>query len=685
MIAFFRGLFIVLSLRKAEIMLPIRNASRLMLPLPFVAGLAALLWFSFPPGHLNNLSLRVSNGIVAFRSSEYTMKPIKLSVDLRETHRWLIHVTADLPVKPGETARLTTPLWIGEIHVPSGPVAYIAGLFFSAKGDKKLRWRRDPTAPFIYLVDVPAGVDTIHASFDAIISKLMTRRVMMLTWEMVLLHAADVSVKKASVQASVTIPHGWGHGSALRIAVSDDTVDGNGSKTTINYAPVTVERLADSPVLIGQHMSTVPITPDESHIMAVAADDAEHAIVPPETMAKLKRMISEVHSVFGNPPYTKYHFLFALSDVMVGRDGPGGYEHSDSCHCNQPLNYLGPQDIPDGPRDTIAHEVIHAWNGKYRRPVGNTPDNLTTPLDGTLLWVYEGLTQYYGVILSIRCGFTSPNITGARLASTAADMENQAGRVWRSLEDTGTSLPLGRGLGQSVGPLWNSWSRGPDYYAEGVLLWLDVDTLIRSKSGGRKTLDDFTRAFFSGRGAKPGGSVMEVVSYTGQQLEEALNDILPYDWATFFRERVQDVGSHVNVGGIERAGYKFVYADQPSDSQPDKDLATSYAIWYSVGLRLGKDGLIEDVRRYSSADDARLAPGQTVTRVGNEPFSQDVIAGVIHEMKGTNRSMSLTLKQDEETFVAEVKYNEGLRYPRLLRKQGQPDILASILAPTGDK
>lgn len=606
------------------------------------------------------------------------MLPINLAVDLTEAYRRLIHVEIDHPVQPCVTARFTTPLWLCESHCPNGPVSTIAGLFFSAKGSH-LSWRRDPKAPFIYLVDIPKGVSSVHVSFDAVLRKFSTRRMVMLLWEIVLLHPAHTPVSQVHVKASVTIPGSWDYSSALQAERTDSTA--NSSTKTISFIPVTVERLKDSPVLVGQHMDEVFITPDKRHMLCVAASEAQHSRVPQLTMMKLNRLVHETHAVFGNPPYEKYRFLIMASNLLVPPELgiPGGAEHADSTHIFVYDEFLANQDKLDWYGDILSHEFSHAWNGKHRRPAGHVTDDLTTPLDGSLLWVYEGLTHYYGQVLAVRCGMMSPSTFRVKLATIAAEMDNQPGRLWRSIEDTGTGLSLGKGLGLLRTVNWENWLRSADYYSEGVLLWLDVDTLIRQRTGDRKTLDDFCSEFYGG----DKDTDLKPVPYTLQQLQSTLHGVLPYDWATFFKERVTDVSPQLNTHGIERAGYKFVFSDKSFHSRGDT-IAKLEIIWNSLGLRVNPDGHIQDVRRFGPADAMKLAPTQTITHINAAKFSIDELMEQIQVVKETRNPFLVTLKQDEDVWVAEISYYGGLRYPRLLRQADERDMLAAIISPRCD-
>lgn len=606
------------------------------------------------------------------------MRPIQLYVDITEASRSLSHVKADLPVVPGRTARFVMPLWLPESHVPNGPVAAIAGLYFGSNRGS-LTWRRDPDAAYIYEVDIPQDVHTVHASFDAILQDFRTRRIVVLKWETVLLHHENISVRDLQVQATVAIPAGWGHASALENDGMEVTV--GDAITTLRYAQVTVNHLQDSPILAGQHFNQISTTPDDKHILALACSEQGDRNVPAAIMAKFKRLVNEAQTIFGAVPYRTFRFLVVSSDlVALPGYGLGGMEHCESCLITTPSKYLTSTNSIDQGVDVFCHEFIHAWNGKYRRPAGHIPDHFNTPLHGKLLWVYEGLTQYYGNVIAVRSGFLLPSMFRTKLAEIASNMASQAGRVWNSTENTSAGTSVGIGLGKNKPRQWDNWMRWQDFYFEGVLVWLEVDTVIRDKSSGRRTLDDFARAFFHKR-EDDGG--VDAVAYTLQDIVATLDRVMPHDWAAFFQQRVQEIEAHVNIRGIERAGYDFEYSEESYESQ-DTDAGHIDAIWSSIGLRVGNDGYIADVRRFGPADVAKLPPQGPITHVGGVEFSVEALLSRVRLTKEQPHSVTLRIKLLEDTWDATIEYDGGIRYAKLRRRADGTDMLAAIMAPRTD-
>lgn len=597
-----------------------------------------------------------------------TMRVIHIAVDLTEASRNLVHAIVELPVHSNSVAIVATPLWIQESHRDNGPVAGITGLFFSS-GGKTLPWRRNPSIVSQYHVDIPLNVDTVHIEFDAVITRKVTRRIVMLGWESVLFHPVNRAIGKTPIQASVTVPREWGVGTALQNLgkpIVTNTADGKGK--TLLYQPTNVERLADSPVLAGLHFHEFAITTDQRHILCVAADTAEFAMVPQDALDKLSRLVNQVFAVFGPRHYETFRILVALTDHWPN---PGGSEHHDSCDISLPCKALSDRENLDRNGSVITHEFIHSWNGKYRRPAGHMPQDFTTPLDGRLLWIYEGLTQYYEGVLSVRGGVMSSTTYMVELARAAAFLQGQTGRFWRSIEDTGTGSSLRGSLS------WANWARtSEDYYYEGVFVWLDVDTVIRSKTGGHRSLDDFARLFF-GKGRATGP---EVVAYKLKEIVSILGHIVSHDWQGLFESKVLNVSPEFNIEGIERAGYRLIYTNHPETGQ-ENERAMKDAIWNSIGVKFGEAGQVEDVRRYGPADIAKLAPRQTIIKVGESMFSLEVLVAELNS-EGPDRKtpILLTILQEDEEWEVKLDYHGGLRYPLLERLVGEEDMLAAILA-----
>jgi predicted metalloprotease with PDZ domain len=615
--------------------------------------------------------------------------PIKITADLSEAPRKLYHAEVDIPVQPGPIA-LITPKWIPGNHRPTGPVEDITGVVFSVdgpSGKQILPWRRDDVELYEYHVIIPAGVTMLHAHLDCIATERVSQKMAVLEWEKLLLYPADTPVKDISIQPSVTVPAGWGIGTALTPtgtggpAVPDTGVDEadhgptSGAITT-HYAETTVEQLEDSPVITGQYFHEFPLAPEitPKHYIDVVADQSEDSMLRPQLLAEISNLVRETGAAYDSRHYHVYHFLLTLSDVAGGE----GLEHGQSSDNGVDEKSFSTQDKQLADSDLLSHEFTHSWNGKYRRPARLYQPTFETPEQTDLLWVYEGMTQYLGNVLAARSGLKSQDQYRDLLALSAAQIAYKSGREWRSTEDTAIAASILR----ENGPAWANWRRGQDYYQEGELVWLDADTLIRKLTDNKKSLTDFEHIFL-GKGGNTGPLI---VPYEFPEVVADLNEVVPYDWATFLHDRIDKINPKADLDGIERGGYKLTYTDKPTKSE-----AAYYAtyarylgpadLWYSLGLRVNNEGVISDVRWGGPADNAKLHPGQKLIAVDGVVYSGDAVKSAIKKAKGATEPIHFILQSDTFVTLADVNYHDGERYPRLVRVDGTPDYLDDITKP----
>ena len=601
-------------------------------------------------------------------------RPIEIVADLSDAPRKVYHAEVDLPVSAGPLA-LTSPQWIPGNHRPTGPVSDITGVTFTIDG-KPIEWRRDDVDMYQFHVDIPAGTTTLHAHLDCIVTGRLSQKMAVLEWEKLLLYPAHTPVRDIPIQPSLKVPAGWGVGTALQPEGSESwPVPAAGSTT--KFAVTNVEQLEDSPVITGQNFHEFALAPTitPKHYIDVVSDEPEDSNLRPSVLAEVANLVREADALYASHHYNVYHFLLTLSDVAGGE----GLEHGQSSD-----NGVGEKGFADDAHqlpeaDLLSHEFTHSWNGKYRRPVGLYEPDFATVQQGALLWVYEGMTQYLGNVLAARSGLKSQAQYRDMLAGSAAELDYKPGRDWRPTRDTAVAASVLRG----GNPAWSNWRRGQDYYQEGELLWLDADTLIRTKTQNKKSLDDFQKIFL----AKGGNTGPLIVTYTFDELVQDLNQVMPYDWATFLHDRVDKVNPRADLAGIEQGGYKLVYKDKPNASErmmagvmgrrggggPD--------CWYSIGLRIGGDGAIFDVRWNGPADKARLAPGQKVLAVNGQIFSSDALRQAIRDAKGNAQAIHLIVQADTSVSNAEIDYLDGERYPVLERVEGVPAYLDDITKP----
>lgn len=595
---------------------------------------------------------------------------IKLHVDLTDAPRNIYHAHLQIPVHPGENS-LVFPKWIPGNHRPSGPIGALTGINMNAAGHT-VPWRRDDIEMYEFHVTVPAGVDTLDISLDAITSNdsaggggpAASSNILDLNWNAVVLYPKDVRSDDVNFAPSVTLPAGWKFGTALQPAqVNGDQVE---------FKPVSLTTLVDSPLIAGVHYRQVELSkPGETprHVMDIVADEEADLAMSSEDLAAYRKLVAETGALFGARHYREYHFLLTLSN-QVGGHGLEHHESNDSVEGERA--FIDPNlHLLSG--DLVPHEFTHSWNGKYRRPAGLATPNYQDPMIGDLLWVYEGLTEYLGTLLAARSGLRTNEQYREALASTAADLDHRAGRTWRPLEDTARSVQTLRTMGSQ----WINWRRGLDYYPEGQLIWLEVDTIIRQQTHGQRSMNDFCRRFHGGESGPP-----KVVPYTFDDIVRALSDIAPYDWAKLLRERVGTTSTHAPLGGIERGGWKLIYNGTPNLLEEAAEKVAKFADFsYSLGFLIQKDGKLEDVILGSPAYQSGIGPGMKLLAVNGRKWTPEILRDAVKAAQGNAKSIDLLVENAQFFKTYSVNYHDGEKNPHLERVADQPDLLDDILKP----
>jgi predicted metalloprotease with PDZ domain len=598
---------------------------------------------------------------------------ISIAVDLRDAPRNIYHAQLTFPVKPGPLT-LVYPEWIPGNHRPSGPIANLVGLKMEANG-QTIPWDRDSVDMYAFHVNVPPGAKELHVSLDAITTTGVagssgasaSTNVLDLNWNQVVLYPQGASSDAVEFKPSVMLPDGWKFGSALPYLTIND-----GRVAVLALAkPVSLTTLVDSPLIAGDHYRQINVTPTGeplTHVIDMVAESEAALAMTPQDEAGYRKLVAETGALFGARHYAQYHFLLTLSDEVGGR-GLEHHESSDNAPGERALIDPDEHLLSTG---LLSHEFTHSWNGKYRRPAGLATKNYQDPMRGDLLWVYEGLTEYLGNVLAVRSGLRTPEQYREELAEIAASLDHRTGRTWRPVEDTARSVQILR----LAGPGWNSWRLGLDYYPEGALIWLEVDTTIRQQSHGQKSLDDFCRLFHGGQSGPP-----KVVPYTFEDVVSALNQVVPYDWAGLLRQRVNETSTHAPMGGIERGGWHLTYSGQPNlfvhaEEKLNKGMDTSD----SLGLRMGDEGKLVDVIYGSPAYAAGMGPGMKLVAVNGRKYSKDVLTAAIQSAKMNTQPIDLLVENANFYKTYSVPYHDGIRNPHLERASGD-DLLGEILKP----
>jgi len=597
---------------------------------------------------------------------------ITLNVDATQAPMKIIHTHMIMPVHAGEL-KLYYPKWIPGEHAPDGPILNLTGLKFTANG-RPIPWRRDLLDMFTFHLTIPDGVSSLSVDLDYIEPAVTsgfsagasaTDKLVVISWNQNLLYPAGFRAQEITYDATLRLPEGWKFGTALPIAQE--------AGDEIQFKPVSLNRLVDSPVIAGQYLRVVNVTPPGEpihHEMDIAADSDAALNLSPELQKDYTHLVAETGALFGARHYRDYHFLLTLSNHVAHF----GLEHHESDDSRVPERSL----IESAPRLQMAgllpHEFVHSWNGKFRRPQDLSPPYYEEPMKTDLLWVYEGLTDYLGNLLATRSGLLTPKQYREHLAMVAAMLgPGRPGRTWRPLQDTADAAQI---LYFSPDE-WRNWRRTTDYYEEGDLLWLEVNTTIRHLTQGRKSLKDFCHLFYGGPNEGP-----QLRTYTFQDLVQALSQIAQYDWANFFRTRLESTSPQPPMGGIESAGWKLIYNDQEPEMLKVQDEVhhTTNAV-YSIGLLLKENGDIQDCIVGSPAYKAGISAGMRLMAVNSKAFTPAVLHDALKESLNSSQPLQLLVLNDGYYQTFSVDYHGGERYPHLAREQGKPDLLDEISKP----
>jgi predicted metalloprotease with PDZ domain len=608
--------------------------------------------------------------------------PMELEVDATDAPQGLFRARLVVPARPGPMT-LAYPKWIQGEHSPYGPIARLAGLTFSAN-ESRLAWRRDPLDMYLFRIDVPRGASSVTVELEYLSpaqaygpgyghTPNATRHLLIVDWNNVLLYPRGTASDALPLKARLRLPKGWKHDSALAT-----TAEADGS---LQFPVTTLFTLLDSPVLAGDNLRVVQLDPGPSPaFVAVATDRATPEEIPAELLAAYRKLIREAELLFGARHYRSYHWLIALGDTLERN----GIEHAESTDIRVPFGFFTDPNVRTARHWLVPHEYIHSWNGKYRRPRGLVGRDPNQPLAGELLWVYEGLTRYLQMVLGARSGLYSPEEIREEFAYRAQRMDRaRGGRWWRPVVDTAVSA---QELLNAPGG-WTSERRGYDYYDEPMLVWLEVDAILRERSGGKRSLDDFCRAFFGGVDGPP-----ELRPYVREDVEAALSGLVSFDWRGFFTTRIYELQPRLSLEGFSKAGWKLVYEARRNGFE--KAWATTIRQddhTASIGVVLGSGGEVKDVVVGSPAWRAGFAQGMKIVTVNEKKFSPQVLEEALTaaaaqpvalaSTKGSPGPLDFSLEQAGETIRVQVDYRGGPQHAHLVRGPSRPDVLSAILSP----
>jgi len=595
---------------------------------------------------------------------------LRLQVDATDVTRRIYQAREIIPVPGPGPMMLLYPKWLPGFHAPQAPIELFAGLVITAAG-RDIPWKRHPVTVNAFHIDVPEGVKEIEAAFQFLSPTdssqgrvIVTPEMLALQWNTVVLYPAGHFARQISVEASLTLPDGWQLACAL---------DQNGQEgSTTRFAPAPLDVLVDSPVFAGRHFRQVPLDAEGQVRLNLVADRPELLDATPEQIAPHKELVAQCDRLFGARHFDHYEMLLALSDEMTSI----GVEHHRSFDAVSIPDYFTEWDKTFARRDTVPHEYVHSWNGKHRKGADSWSPCFELPIRNSLMWVYEGQTQYWSRVLSARSGMWSFEQALGALAQTAATFDARPGSRWRPMIDT-TRDPI---IAARAALPWTSWQRSEDYYSEGALIWLDVDTRLRDLTGDTRSLDDFARGFFG----QNGGEWRVTDTYVFEDVMRALDAIAPFDWTGFFTEQLEGKRTGTQLDGIARGGYRLVYRDEPSAFTVSSDAVFgTTTLSFSIGVTVDSSGALKDVLWDGPAFDAGLTVGSQLLAVNGAAYTSDVLKQVV-AASASGEPIELLVKTGKHVRAVPIAYDGGLRYPHLERAGDGRARLDDIYAPLPD-
>ena len=581
---------------------------------------------------------------LVFASSAVQSVPIKLDVDATDIGRNIIRVVEELPA----TDLVRFPKWMPGDHAPDGPLRN-AIMFHAFADGKEIKWRRDGVDLYDIHLDIPQGAQRLRLEFidGEAIGDVATSLLGRIKWG----HAIFLPkgpVDRIPVRVTLKVPTGWQAFDSLPFKRMGDT---------LQFEDTNAERLIDSPVMMGKYAASYPA--GEGHELDIVGDDPKNVAISPETVSGMKNIVDETLAVWGAKHYNSYKWLLTVSNFGAF----DGLEHNECSEDGVGADGIMGGLTNSGLADLLCHEYTHSWNGKYRRPAGLSTPDYATPQQGELLWVYEGMTQYWGYILPARAGFWNAEHLHDVIAADAARLAIKDGRKWKSTADTAVAASIDR---HPSAP-WALATRGQDYYQEGVLLWVGIDATLRRLTNGQKNLNDFCHLFGGGQNTEP-----EIVSYTREDIVRLLNQVAPYDWAGYIQKMVYDVHPTPTTEGLEMAGWRLVFNSTPGPVGGH---------FYDLGMDVGSDGMINDMLIGSAADQAKVAPGMKILTVNNKPFSDGNLNDAVTAGMKPGNPIVLEVVKDDVVSVVRIDYTGGLKYAHLEAIPGATDYLSQIATP----
>ncbi len=618
---------------------------------------------------------------------------LRVDVDVRDAARRLAHarVRVDIPEeRRGKPVELLYVEWTPGNHNPSGPIQNVIDFVVWDATGARASWRRDEIDPNRHIVAGGAG-DHVVAEFSYITNQPAVNSRSSdtygfpnfggLNWNTLLVYPDWSTKEEIKVSATITLPAGWTWASGLRVEGEERLEDG---ATLVRFAEASLREVVDSPVIYGEHLRTYELgqAGGAEHYLHAVAANASRTELADERLEALRRMLAETVAVFGSAPMDRYHFLVLLDDALPGF----GLEHLTSTFISMGSERFRKAGAEKDPLTVLPHEYIHAWCGKWAAPQGLLTEDYASSARTPLLWVYEGLTSYYDEIVAVRSGLQSSEKFVDGLARLLGSYERQAGRGWRSVEDTAIAMRFLRARSD----MWEDRRRRQDYYGEGSVFWLTADAIIRRGTDGARSLDDVCRALFGVREGEQIGSTGVAREYTREDIVRALTEAYDVeDWDGLIRRMIEEPQTdRTPFAAPGLLGAPLVWSTEANDDQKKSVMSGGGVdVLLTMGLRTDKEGVVTGVRTGSASELADVRVGDRVVGVrgslegeGYRTWGSEALREAVERTPETG-GITLLVARGENLLERRVAYGEGLVFPGLERSEGPHDLLGALMAP----
>jgi predicted metalloprotease with PDZ domain len=545
---------------------------------------------------------------------------ISYTVSMSKPHTHLLEVEMRLraPRLPSEL-NLIMPVW--------SPGSYLIREFgrhvqdFSvraAEGGRELRWQK--TDKNTWRVET-GGATSLSVTYQVYANDLSVR-------------TNDLNDRHANWNNVALLMYPEGHlgaPSTLRVVPFEDWKVATGLPAVPGQANTfraeNFDVLYDSPVEVGRFKTVSFEVRNVPHRIVM---DGEGNYDLERLRRDVKRIVETQVAIMGDIPYRDYTFL-----LHAHTSNGGGLEHLNSTSIIVERNSFRSPAYVSSILSVISHEFFHLWNVKRIRPDALGPFDYTRENYTKLLWVAEGITDYYGMLALRRAGVLSEEEYLAALSSMIVDVQTKPGRLKMSVEEASFDAWI-KYYRQDE----NSINSQISYYDKGHLLGLLLDLEIRKRSGGAKSLDDVMRYLYAEFYKKNR-------NYTPEDFQRAAERMAGGSLESFFARYVRGREELDYKSGLEAFGLRLSDADATRSAAPRP----------SFGADTGQDGdrlVIRRIYAGTPAYDQGLNVGDQIVALDGMRVNQASFIARLAERRPGD-TINLTIFRDDDLRVFAIK------------------------------